>query len=204
MARVSFFIDGFNLYHALNDNNKHLRQFNWLNLRKLAELYLRKQDSLSDVFYFTALATWDTDKVQRQKLFIRAQESFGVKTVYGEFRSIFRRCHICGKTYSTFEEKETDVNIAIKLLEQAHLNTYDNAVILSGDSDQIPVLRTIKEYFPAKKIGVLIPFGGKAKLLSQESNFHSKIGMKQLRPSRFPDKMTLTDGSQIYCPKPWK
>jgi len=49
MARVSFFIDGFNLYHALD--NDGLRHFKWLNLRKMAESYLRKQDSISDVFY---------------------------------------------------------------------------------------------------------------------------------------------------------
>ncbi|MCL2220354.1 MAG: NYN domain-containing protein [Chitinispirillia bacterium] len=203
MARVSFFIDGFNLYHALNDNNENLQCFNWLNLRKLAELYIRKQDSLVDVFYFTALATWDPDKVRRQKLFIRAQESLGIKTIYGEFRNVTRRCLVCGKTYGTFEEKETDVNIAAKLLEQAHLNTYDNAVILSGDSDQIPAIKTIKKTFPAKKIGVLIPPDGRARLLSQNADFYSKIGPNQLSSSKLQDKITIADGTQIHCPKIW-
>jgi len=202
MARISFFIDGFNFYHALD--NDHLRNFKWINLRKLAESYLLKQDSISDIFYFTAFATWNPDKVKRHKLFIRAQESFGVKTVLGEFRSTTKRCRNCGKSYETFEEKETDVNIAIALLEQARLNRYDNAIILSKDSDQVPAIRAVQKNYPAKKIGVLIPPGGRAKLLSQEADFYSKIGLKQLTTSRMPDQMTLADGSQIYCPQEWK
>ena len=202
MARVSFFIDGFNLYHALD--NDSLRHFKWLNLRKMAESYLRKQDSISDVFYFTAFATWNPDKVRRHKLFIRAQEYFGVKPIYGEFRNVTKRCRKCGQTYDTFEEKETDVNIAIKLFEQAKLDTYDNAVILSGDSDQIPAVRAIKENFPTKKIGVLVPPGGKANLLKQEADFHFKIEYKQLLSSRLPNEITLATGAQIHCPMQWR
>jgi len=202
MARVSFLIDGFNFYHALN--NDRLRCFKWLNLRKLAELYLRKQDTLSNVFYFTALATWNPDKVRRHKLFIRAQESFGVKTIYGEFRSTTKHCRNCGRPYDTFEEKETDVNIAITLLEQAQLDSYDYAIILSKDSDQVPAIRAVKRSFPTKKVGILIPPGGKAKLLSQEADFYSKIGLKQLMSSRLPDVVALADGVKIHCPKEWE
>jgi len=136
MARVSFFIDGFNLYHALENKNNNLQCFKWLNLRKLAESYLRKQDTLVDILYFTALAYWDAGKVSRHKLFIQAQESFDVKTIYGEFKKVTKHCEKCDKNYKTHEEKQTDVNIAIKLFEQARLDTYDNAVILSGDSDR--------------------------------------------------------------------
>lgn len=201
MARISFFIDGFNLYHALD--NSRLQHFKWINLRKLAEAYLRKQDSLSDVYYFTALATWSPDKVVNHKLFIRAQESFGVKTIYGEFRKVKKHCRECGKMYDTFEEKETDVNIAIKLFEQAKRDTYDNAIILSGDSDQVPAIRAIKRNFPAKKIGVLIPPGRRAKFLKQEADACFKIESLQLSTSRLPDVISLEDGTEIHCPESW-
>jgi len=202
MARVSVFIDGFNLFHAL-DNVKH-QHFKWINLRKLAELYLRKQDCLSDIFYFTAFAIWNAEKVNRHKLYIKAQESFGVKPIYGEFRSVIKRCRYCGKTYNTYEEKETDVNIAIKLYQQAKNDTYDNAIILSGDSDQIPAITAVKKDYPAKRIGVLIPPGRKAKLLKQEADFHFKIEHKHLSDSLLPNDITLPNGSQIYCPERWK
>jgi len=202
MAKVSFFIDGFNLYHALN--NDCFRRFKWLNLRKLAELYLRKQDTLADIFYFTAFARWNPDKVKRHEIYIQAQEFFGVRPIYGEFRRVTKTCRECGRKYDTFEEKETDVNIAIKLFEQAYLNTYDRAVILSGDSDLIPVMRAIRQNFPAKKVDVLIPPGGKAKLLIEEADFNFKIKSKQLSSARLPDEITFANGRQIRCPEQWR
>ena len=203
MTKVSFFIDGFNLYHALN-NNDRFRCFKWLNLRKLAELYLRKQDTLMDIFYFTAFATWNPDKVKRHKIYIQVQESFGIKPIYGEFRKVTKTCRECGRKYDTFEEKETDVNIAIKLFEQAYLDTYDKAVILSGDSDLVPVMRAIKRNFPAKKVDVLIPPGGKARLLIQEADFNFKIKSKQLSSARLPNEVNLTNGQQFCCPEHWR
>ena len=202
MARVSFFVDGFNLYHAL-DNNR-FRQFKWLNLRRLAELYLRKQDALSDIFYFTALVTWAPDKVQRHKHYIRVLESLGVKPIYGKFRKITKQCRRCGQHYDTFEEKETDVNIAIELLEQARLNTYDRAVLLSGDSDQAPAVRTVKKNYPHKEVCALIPPCRTANFLIKEANFHFKIRRQHLLSSRLPDEITLADGAVIYCPERWK
>ncbi|MCL2689747.1 MAG: NYN domain-containing protein, partial [Chitinispirillia bacterium] len=75
------------------------------------------------------------------------------KSIYGEFRKVTKCCRDCNSIYNTYEEKETDVNIAIKLYQQAYKNTYDVAIILSGDSDQIPAIRAIKRDFPTKKIG---------------------------------------------------
>jgi len=97
MARVSAFIDGFNLYHALN--NTHNSRFKWINLRKLIEAFVLKRDSLADVFYFTSLAAWNPDKVSRHELYIKALECAGVKTVYGKFRKVRKRCLSCKLYY---------------------------------------------------------------------------------------------------------
>jgi hypothetical protein len=89
MAKYIFFVDGFNLYHALDythtgpDHFKY-RKFKWLNLQKLASLYVGRLDTLEKVILFTAFATWDPAKVARHKLFVRANESVGVQVVYGE------------------------------------------------------------------------------------------------------------------------
>jgi hypothetical protein len=66
MSRVSFFIDGFNLYHAIAAEER-FRPYRWLDLTKLAKCFVRPQDNLTTVFYFTALATWDADKVARHR-----------------------------------------------------------------------------------------------------------------------------------------
>ena len=40
-------------------------------------------------------------------------------------------------------EKGTDINMATEIVSKAYLNAYDTAVIISGDSDYIPVLRIL-------------------------------------------------------------
>lgn len=54
-------------------------------------------------------------------------------------------------TYIT-EEKGTDVNIAVNMISKAFTNAYDIAVLVSGDTDYVPV---IKELHRLGKIVVL-------------------------------------------------
>jgi len=172
-------------------------------LRTLAQSYCRSRDVLGDIFYFTAIVPWSEEKAERHKVFIRAQEFYGVTPIYGQFRAVERRCRVCGQSYSTYEEKETDVNIAIKLYEEACAGTYDVAMILSGDSDLAPVVRAIKNKFPSKRIRVLIPPRGKADILKREAHEYSKIYNKHLKAHRLPDAITFADGSMVHCPASW-
>ena len=43
------------------------------------------------------------------------------------------------------EEKGSDVNLALHLLNDAWLNAFDCAVIVSNDSDLAPALKMVKE-----------------------------------------------------------
>jgi hypothetical protein len=86
----------------------------------------------------------------------------------------------------------------------ARTNAYDSAIIVSGDSDLVPVVQAIKDTFPNKKIGVLIPPGGKANFLKKSAHFYHKIELKYLSVSLLPDSLTLADGSQIHCPVSWR
>lgn len=118
MAKVVVFVDGFNLYHALAENPKY-RTYKWLNLRKLASLYVHGQDTLEDVLYFTTLATWDMAKAMRHKLYIKALESENISIIYGDFKRKEKRCRLCHRSFWSFEEKQTDVNIALSLFQLA-------------------------------------------------------------------------------------
>lgn len=209
MAKIAFFIDGFNLYHALDychaiPEHHRYRKYKWLNLRKLASLFVGRLDTLGEVFYFTALATWMPDKVARHKLFIRAQESEGVTIVYGEFKRKDKRCFVCRKQYSTFEEKQTDVNIAIHLLQLAIQDRYDRAVIISGDTDLIPALKAVRLTFPGKQIGVIIPIGGSSENLKKQADFHFRLKEHHLASSRFPSSIILPDATTLECPLNWR
>ncbi len=202
MTRVSAFIDGFNLYHSIN--NDRFSRYKWLNFRKLIELFLRTSDTISDIYYFTALANWNRDKVERHKLFIRVLKFLGIKIVYGQFKKDSKPCEKCGNPHRTHTEKETDVNIAVTLFEHAILNSYDRAIILSGDSDQIPIIRTLKKHYKHKEIGILTPPGSHTKALIAVADFHHKIDEKHLSASRLPDEVVLAKGTVIKCPDSWK
>ncbi len=93
-----------------------------------------------------------SDKVKRHKIFIKAQELKGIRIIYGEFRKRDKHCRVCKNWYQTFEEKQTDVNIAIKLFELAIQDKYDKALIISGDSDLIPSIKAVKSTFPHKGV----------------------------------------------------
>ena len=65
-----------------------------------------------------------------------------------------------GKKISpSHEEKETDVNIALYLLDAAYQDLYDRALILTADSDLAPAIRMVRKRFPQKSIKLLQPVG---------------------------------------------
>lgn len=208
IAKYVFFVDGFNLYHALyytqdGPNHFRYRRFKWLNLYRLASLYVGRLDTLDKVLLFTALATWDAGKVARHKLFIGANESVGVEVVYGEFKRKDKHCHVCKGKYQTFEEKQTDVNIALSLFRLAVTDQYDRAVIVSGDTDLIPAIKAVRSTFPHKQIGVILPIGRSSGDLLKHADFRFKMREHHLVSSRFSDQIVLPDRSTLDCPATW-
>ena len=202
MEKVIFFIDGFNLYHALA--NERFYRYKWLDLSGLAKKFITKNDKIEDIYYFTALATWSPGKVRRHKTFIKAQEINGTRIIYGEFKKRDKHCRICKKTYQTYEEKQTDVNIAIQLFKLAIQDKYDKALIISGDSDLIPSIAAVKSTFPNKQIGVIIPIGRRAELLKRTCDFYMKMKEKHLKASMLPDVINLGNSKKLERPQRWK
>ena len=85
-ARVSVYIDGFNLYKGLLASHPSLK---WLDLIQLSKL-LASEKLITSVCYFTAeiapLTTSDQAPA-RQKLYLRTLEVSGVKVIKGIFRA---------------------------------------------------------------------------------------------------------------------
>lgn len=210
MSKIFFFVDGFNLYHALDhlegakDHNRY-HKYKWLSLSRLARCYVPdRRDSISGIEYFTTLASWDPAKVARHKVYIRAQESEGVSVVYGEFKRKDRWCKQCRRSFSTYEEKQTDVNIAVRLFQHAFQEKYDKAIIISGDTDLLPAVRAVKSIYPGKGIGVVIPIGRSSEDFKKQTDFHFKMRESHLASSRYPDILKLADGTTLPCPPTWK
>ena len=157
-VRVIAFIDGFNLYHAIHDLGKsHLK---WVDLWKVCEIFCPPPDLvLEAVYYFTAYATWRPASYKRHRDYLAALESRGVTPVLGRFKEKDRRCFRCGNTWKDHEEKETDVNLAVFMLDLAYQNEFDRALLISGDSDLVPALKAVKSRFPEKSFRIVAPVG---------------------------------------------
>lgn len=203
MNRVIIFYDGFNLYHALNDVPSY-HKYKWLNLEKFSKCFIEPKDSIIDIFYFTAYVTWDPLKLARHQNYVSALRMVNVKIVFGAFRNVDQTCQICHKTYQTFREKRTDVNIAIKLFQTAIADMWDKALIISGDSDLIPAIEAVKTTFPTKRIEIVIPIGRRAEELKQIADFHRKVKQKHLATCQFDDIITIDANTSLQRPSSWR
>jgi uncharacterized LabA/DUF88 family protein len=205
MIRVAAFIDGFNMYHSLKD--KQLNTLKWLNYWTLADAFIAKsREQLVNVFYFTAIVPWDTAKANRHKIFIRAQEYYGTTIIFGKFKEVTRTCRTCGCRYKTFEEKETDVNIAVTMLYEASIDTFDKALLFSGDSDMIAGVKALRRLAPHKHIQVVVPFGRSAIDLENICDSSARVKLKHLQNNQFPESLESPAGSGNYlrCPSEWQ
>jgi uncharacterized LabA/DUF88 family protein len=137
-------------------------------------------------------------------LFIRAQEIKNVNIVYGEFKRKDKYCNLCKRTYHTYEEKQTDVNIAIQLFKLSIEDKYDKAIIISGDNDLIPSIIAVRNTFQNNRIGVLIPIGRQAEALKNTCDFHMKMKEKQLQSSRLENEIDLGNDKKLICPMEWR
>jgi uncharacterized LabA/DUF88 family protein len=153
---VSCYIDGFNLYHAIEALQKPCLK--WLNLWKLAQSFTRPGEDLEEVHFFTALSTSDGRKYKRHTNYIAALECTGVTVHRGEFQKVSRFCNRHERTCPFQEEKRTDVGIAVKMLSDAFDGT-DRMLLMTADADRVPTLKAISERYPERNLTLVAPPG---------------------------------------------
>ena len=165
-SKVSLYIDGFNIYHRINDYQKRTGIcYKWLNYRSLFKSLLKTDEVISDIYFFTAITQdFGFDAVQRHNKYITALESEGIKIIKGYFSKKKKLCRVPGcnfqgnKYFDIREEKQTDINISLSLLKDAYLKNYDTCFLMSGDNDFAPVLRTIKDLFNINPFLITPPY----------------------------------------------
>ena len=189
--RVICFIDGLNLYHAVSA--LHRTELKWVDLRMLSKVFLKNHtEELSQVFYFFAHAEHVSELIQKcQKTYIRALELTGVTPVLGHFKKKHRKCPSCNHRWEGHEEKETDVNIALFLLDHAYRNTFDRALVISNDSDLAPAIQMVRKLFPTKRVTTVAPpHYFHSRELIQVSSDKTKIRMEHLERCLLPPVVT--------------
>ncbi|HEU5474437.1 MAG TPA: NYN domain-containing protein [Actinophytocola sp.] len=200
MVRVAAYVDGFNLYFGLKA--RYGRRHLWLDLQALATSLLRADQSLERLTYFTARVRNNPDSEQRQSDYLDALAVHSplVTVVDGRFQQKDRRCRSCGDTWVVFEEKETDVNNAVALVEDAVRDRFDTALLLSADSDLCPAVRATKRLRPEKRIIAAFPPSRHSADLRREADGFVHIGDDKIRRAQLPD--TLTSGTGIVLRRP--
>jgi uncharacterized LabA/DUF88 family protein len=201
--RVQFYIDGFNLYHALlklrDDKVK------WLDLELLCHRIIAPRSELIEkIYYFSAYADWLPGPLVRHKEYIKALEARGIVCVMGHFKKKSRECFKCGAKWTGHEEKETDVSIGITLLNDAHKNRFDRAYLVTRDSDLMPAVKMVRTEFTTKHIvTVAPPLMGHSQDLLRVCNSKKKITEGQVRACLFPKNVLRPDGT-VAATRPTK
>jgi uncharacterized LabA/DUF88 family protein len=212
MDRVTFLIDGFNLYHSVCNASEDLSgaSTKWLDIRSLCSGYiylLGKTATLREIHYFSALATHleasKPDVTKRHRDFIRCLQATGVLSELNRFKRKSMRCPSCGHRYNRYEEKETDVSIALKLLELFVTDSCDTVVLVTGDTDLAPAVRTAKKLFTGKRVVFAFPYKRKNSELAKLAPGSFEIKKEQYTKYQFSNPYTLPDGSQISKPSKW-
>ena len=192
--RAAFYIDGFNLYHAIDDlGQPHLK---WLNLWALsASLIPQKSEQLVRVVWCTAIRTDDTEKMLRHRALIKALRLSGVTCMIGHFANEPKSCHSCGRNWQAPTEKQGDVNLAIALIDDAHRDMFDHAYLVTADGDQAAAAALFKARFPQRRITNVAPVArSHNKLLLSHCDGSMTLRLEQIERALF--SRGVTDGAE--------
>jgi len=134
MERVALFIDGSNFYHGLKANFGRTR----VDFYKFATLLRGENRKLIRIYYYNAphKKEIDEEKYKSQQKFFSLLE----RTPYLELK--LGRLEPRG---DTFIEKGVDILLAVDMLKYAYDDTYDTAILVSGDGDFAAAVNAVKD-----------------------------------------------------------
>ena len=142
--------------------------------------------------------------MRRQNSYIEAiQTLHDVSIHFGHYLTSPRSCRNCGFTFNLAQEKMTDVNIAVELLEDAFKDAFDTAVLVSADSDLIAPLAAIRRLFPQKRVIVACPPGRYSAALCKAAHGFLKIGHGSIGKSQLPEEVRTATGFILRRPASW-
>jgi hypothetical protein len=136
-----------------------------------------------------------------------------VNVILGKFKQRRVTCRVRGCTYAGMrvfdqpEEKRTDVNIAVQLLDDVFADRADHFVIVSGDSDLVPALELVKARAPDKELIVYVPsrhpIRGAATELRSAADRNRTFPLALLKVSHLPAEVSDGRGGVIRKPADW-
>ena len=203
IERAIVYIDGFNLYHGLMQ--AQLGRSRWLDLSAMSRSLLGDNRRLELVRYFITRVRSRPEDEERQSVYIDALRAHGsIEIDFGFFlRKKDIECRRCQNSWPDYEEKKTDVNIAVRLLNDAFDDRFDVALIVSGDSDLVPAVESVRTRHPDKRL--IVAFPPMRRSFDLEVAAHASFGIRnrQIRGSRLPDPVITPEGIALRAPMGW-
>jgi uncharacterized LabA/DUF88 family protein len=208
--RCTVYIDAFNWYYGIFI---HRPEWKWLNIQSLFEA-LRIDEDVVSICFFTAIVHPNqhrSEKRDRQKRYLNALKSLPkVEVILGKYqeRTVTCQAAACSRCldYRVGEEKKTDVNIAIRLVDDAINKRTDAIVIVSADSDLEPAVEWVRKNHPSIKVTVYIPtLPDEANQRRNDNYHHLQVNCRPLPLAEIPRhllplKVTLPNGSSVERP----
>ncbi len=213
--KTNIYIDGLNLYYRAVQGTP----YKWLDIVKLVQKRY-PQNTIHKIKYFTSVVQSrpdDMGKPVRQQIYLRALRTFSqIEIIEGRFQTRKVRLPLASPPHNTVEvlrteEKSSDVNLAVHLLNDAYKKDYDVAIVVSNDSDLSEALRIVTQDLNLK-VGVAFPTGAidphtgtrkiirKSRDLQRYATFIGEIRPSILKRSQLPG--TLTDANGTFRKPP--
>ena len=207
---TNIYIDGFNLYHRALKGT----EFRWLDLRKLAET-LFPGDVIQLICYFTALVNprpGNPNQLRRQLVYLRALHTLpGFEAHFGTFRPRIKTRPLARPVPGLpryveildSEEKGSDVNLAMRLLVDGFAGAYEQAVVVTNDSDLAGPIKHVRDELGLRVIVVNPDHRNKSnQTLENAATYVKRLWKSHLRRSQFPP--TLRDAQGVITkPAAW-
>jgi uncharacterized LabA/DUF88 family protein len=200
--RTIVYIDGFNLFHSLKDMG--WKKYYWLDLIRFSNKLLSEMQILKKVKYFTSRGINDPHGQKRQNTYIEALETFkDLEIQYGKFTSDDWGCSGCGRIQAVNHEKQTDVNIAVSMISDAQDDNFDDAILITADSDQVPTVKYIVSAYSSKRVIVAFPPDRHSLELAPVASKAFHIPRKALEESQLPQEVKSKANFILSRPKTW-
>lgn len=218
--RTTVYVDGFNLYYGELKGTA----YKWLDPQALVQKVLAPIHQTTAVKFFTARVQpnpGDPDVNIRQDAYLQALAICCplVQIHFGHFLRHKVRMGNANPPPATVEvwkteEKGSDVNLALHLLNDAWQDAYDCAVVISNDSDLCEAMGLVKLHHPTKVLGLITPGATKTGLkkrktsqqLAAHADFQRQIRQSALAACQLPAAIPapgLPAGTVISKPATW-
>jgi uncharacterized LabA/DUF88 family protein len=211
--RTYVYIDGFNLYYGALKRTPN----KWLDPKALFQTILQPYNQILKIKYYTARVSArpdNPDAPTRQDFYMQALQAHvpEIEITYGHFIQKPVKMRLAKKLPMRLsmyvqvlksEEKGSDVNLSVHLLNDAWKDCYDCAVVCSNDGDLAEAMRLVRKE-RGKTVILVVPGDPAVRppsvQLRRWANKTMHIPPAALAASQLPNPIP---GTSIHKPADW-